>query len=222
MILIDPPAWPAHGRLWSHLASDTSIDELHHFATCHGIPRRAFEADHYDVPAERYEELLRVGAQPCSARELLAALVRAGLRRPRRRREEILSSHKLLDYYPHAGPCRVDVIASDLAVPAATSRDGWWVDVEGVLVRVVDGPHGWDLPSLNRSDQDGVALGYVRIRLLEHPQRGYRGPWPWIFRPVRQPARRTEGEWRGITDVKRRIGDHDAWPLVEWLSQPQI
>jgi Protein of unknown function (DUF4031) len=21
-VLIDPPGWPAHGRLWSHLASD--------------------------------------------------------------------------------------------------------------------------------------------------------------------------------------------------------
>ena len=31
-LLIDPPAWGAHGRLWSHLISDTSLAELHDFA----------------------------------------------------------------------------------------------------------------------------------------------------------------------------------------------
>ena len=219
MILIDPPAWPAHGRLWSHLASDTSLEELHHFATCHGIPRRAFEADHYDIPAERYDELVAVGARQCSSRELLGALVAAGLRRPRRRREELLASRHVDDYYPHAGPCRVDVIASDLPVPVATSRDGWWVDVHGVLVRTVDGPAGWDLPPLDKAETDGSALGFVRIRLLDHPGRGYRGPWPWIFRPVRRPTRRV-GEWRGMSDGRKRLADHDAWPLVEWLARP--
>ena len=32
MILIDPPNAAGHGRLWSHLASDTSLAELHAFA----------------------------------------------------------------------------------------------------------------------------------------------------------------------------------------------
>ena len=50
MILVDPPAWPAHGRLWSHLVSDTSYDELHAFARRLGIPARGFDRDHYDVP----------------------------------------------------------------------------------------------------------------------------------------------------------------------------
>ncbi|MFE3408058.1 DUF4031 domain-containing protein, partial [Streptomyces mirabilis] len=27
-VYIDPPAWPGHGRLWSHLVSDVSYDEL--------------------------------------------------------------------------------------------------------------------------------------------------------------------------------------------------
>ena len=30
-LLIDPPNSPGHGRLWSHLASDESFDELHRF-----------------------------------------------------------------------------------------------------------------------------------------------------------------------------------------------
>ena len=38
MILIDPPQVAGYGRLWSHLASDTSYDELHAFARAVGIP----------------------------------------------------------------------------------------------------------------------------------------------------------------------------------------
>ncbi|HET8766126.1 MAG TPA: DUF4031 domain-containing protein, partial [Pedococcus sp.] len=68
-IWIDPPAWPAHGRLWSHLVSDRSYDELHEFAAAQGIPRRAFEGDHYDVPDERYAALVGAGAQPVAGRD---------------------------------------------------------------------------------------------------------------------------------------------------------
>ena len=31
-VYIDAPTWPGHGRLWSHLASDVSYEELHAFA----------------------------------------------------------------------------------------------------------------------------------------------------------------------------------------------
>lgn len=80
-ILIDPPLVPAHGRMWSHLVSDTSLEELHDFAGRAGIPRRGFDADHYDVPAELYDDLVAAGAVPVRSRELVAALVRSGLRR---------------------------------------------------------------------------------------------------------------------------------------------
>ena len=81
MILVDPPNAPGHGRLWSHLASDTSYDELHVFARELGIPERGFDRDHYDVPAEWYERVVEAGAVPVSSRELVARLIRAGLRR---------------------------------------------------------------------------------------------------------------------------------------------
>jgi muramoyltetrapeptide carboxypeptidase len=81
MILVDPPAWPAHGRLWSHLISDTSLEELHAFAAVSGVPRRGFERDHYDVPVEMYDALIAAGARPVSARDLVRALESAGLRR---------------------------------------------------------------------------------------------------------------------------------------------
>ena len=81
MILIDPPNAPGHGRLWSHLVSDSSYDELHVFARGLGIPERGFDRDHYDVPAERYDDVVAAGATPVSSRELVARLIAAGLRR---------------------------------------------------------------------------------------------------------------------------------------------
>lgn len=71
---------PWRGRLWSHLASDSSLVELHAFAAAAGVPERAFERDHYDVPSELYDALVVAGATPVSSRELVARLVAAGLR----------------------------------------------------------------------------------------------------------------------------------------------
>lgn len=79
-VLIDQPIWPAHGTLWAHLVSDTSLQELHDFASTAGIPRRGFDHDHYDVPAERWDELVALGAEPVSVRELVERLQASGLR----------------------------------------------------------------------------------------------------------------------------------------------
>jgi hypothetical protein len=81
VILIDPPTWPGHGRLWSHLVSDVSYEELHAFARALGVPVRAFERDHYDVPEERYAQAVAAGALPVGGKELVARLVGSGLRR---------------------------------------------------------------------------------------------------------------------------------------------
>ncbi len=80
MILLDPPLWPRHGRTWSHLVSDTSLEELHAFAARTGVPERAFDRDHYDVPDERYDELVAAGAIPVGTRELVRRLRASGLR----------------------------------------------------------------------------------------------------------------------------------------------
>lgn len=85
MILIDPPNAPGHGRLWSHLASDVSYEELHAFAAQVGVPARGFDRDHYDVPAEWYDAVVAAGATPVTSRELVARLHAAGLRRRKRR-----------------------------------------------------------------------------------------------------------------------------------------
>ncbi|WP_037574914.1 DUF4031 domain-containing protein [Phaeacidiphilus oryzae] len=85
MILIDPPDWPGHGRYWSHLVSDVSFEELHVFARRLGVPPRAFERDHYDVPADLYQRAVRAGASAVPSRVLVARITAAGLRRPKHR-----------------------------------------------------------------------------------------------------------------------------------------
>lgn len=86
-VLVDAPRWAAHGTTWAHLVSDTSLDELHAFAERAGVPRRAFDLDHYDVPAERHAELVALGAEPVSAREMVVRLAASGLRVSGRDRE---------------------------------------------------------------------------------------------------------------------------------------
>ncbi|MEV5882634.1 DUF4031 domain-containing protein [Streptomyces sp. NPDC052020] len=84
-VYIDPPAWPGHGRMWSHLVSDVSFAELHAFAARLGVPRRAFERDHYDIPEHRYADAVRAGAVRVGSREVVRLLRAAGLRRPKGR-----------------------------------------------------------------------------------------------------------------------------------------
>ena len=80
MILVDRPVWPAHGRLWAHLVSDVSYEELHVFAEMLGAPRRAFDRDHYDIPEQRFRSALWLGATLLPSRDLAARLRAAGPR----------------------------------------------------------------------------------------------------------------------------------------------
>ncbi|MGF0115860.1 DUF4031 domain-containing protein [Promicromonospora sp. Marseille-Q5078] len=85
-LLLDPPAWAAHGRLWSHLVSDSSLHELRSFARAQGVGDRAFDLDHYDVPAESHDALVAAGAVPVTGGELSRRLAGSGLRVPGRER----------------------------------------------------------------------------------------------------------------------------------------
>ncbi|MFT3799210.1 DUF4031 domain-containing protein [Microbacterium sp.] len=87
-ILIDDARWPAHGRLWAHLVSDTSLDELHAFAAANGLPRRGFDRDHYDVPDRAVDQLIAAGAEHVSGGELVRRLIASGLRVTARERRE--------------------------------------------------------------------------------------------------------------------------------------
>lgn len=88
-ILIDPPQWPAHGTLWSHLVSDVSYEELHEFAARLPVPRRGFDLDHYDVPASMQERAIALGALPVSPKVIVDRLRDSGLRVRQRDREAL-------------------------------------------------------------------------------------------------------------------------------------
>ncbi|WP_396668245.1 DUF4031 domain-containing protein [Microbacterium sp. R86528] len=79
-ILIDDPRWPAHGRVWAHLVSDSNLGELHEFARAHDIPVRGFDLDHYDVPEQIHAQLVAAGAEHVSGHELVRRLIASGLR----------------------------------------------------------------------------------------------------------------------------------------------
>ena len=79
-VYLDPPLWPRHGKVWGHLVSDTSVEELLAFAARAGIPERAFDRDHVDVPEEMYPQLVEMGAQLVGTRELIVRLRASGLR----------------------------------------------------------------------------------------------------------------------------------------------
>jgi len=85
-LYVDPPAWPAHDRLWSHLVSDSSLHELRSFAHAQGLPDRSFDLDHYDVPADRHDDLVAAGARPVSGGDLARRLGASVLRVPGRER----------------------------------------------------------------------------------------------------------------------------------------
>ena len=63
------------GSKFSHLVSDASLEELHAFARAAGLSERAFDRDHYDVPAHRRAELVARGAVPVTGRELVRRLL---------------------------------------------------------------------------------------------------------------------------------------------------
>lgn len=234
MLLIDPPAWPAHGRLWSHLVSDTSFDELHEFAQRAGIPRRGFEGDHYDVPEERYADVLAAGAVPIGGRELLKRLQHSGLRIPKRTRERVVLSTPDAPWLPPGG--RADVIASrqDNAPPRTVVVRAVLRDERGLhVVERADG-RGLDLPTRPVTDGEhpsdavralahdlGVRseraslLGYVR-NVVREPDAGY--PWPVptaCFALFVLPASGLAGGlWLPAARQPGELGERHWWPLV--------
>ncbi len=157
-LLIDPPNAPGHGRMWSHLASDESFEELHRFARGLGIPERGFDRDHYDIPAERYDSVVAAGAVPVSSRDLITRLRAAGLRR---RKSEVLGTGRpgraLVRPAPLRPGARVAVVATSGPVPEKPLAVGldvlrsWGLDVQ-VADHVLEAGH----PYLAASDEHRV------------------------------------------------------------------
>ncbi len=163
-IWIDPPRWPAHQRLWSHLISDESYGELHAFAAAVGIPRGAFEGDHYDIPEERYAALVSAGAAPTSGKDVARRLRDSGLRFPKRRGEKPLASERDLVPGLPVGH-RIDLVASTLSTPdeLTSAMAVFVVDSHGLLLLVHSVVRdAWGGPAGGREPGEGVRAGAVR------------------------------------------------------------
>jgi hypothetical protein len=201
-VLIDPPGWPAHGRLWSHLASDTSLEELHAFARRAGLPERGFEGDHYDVPEERYQALVAAGAVPVDGRELVRRLQRSGLRRPKRRGERVVASRV------RPGGARVDTLLSALPPPGPVRAVLLVAVAGGELLVLPDGATGTEGALLPRADvrpgeDPADALAALGTAVLGEAWR-YGGP------PVQL------GYLRLVTANGRSAAAGDAEVAVRW------
>ncbi|GAB4065427.1 hypothetical protein GCM10028777_14830 [Angustibacter speluncae] len=206
-VLIDPPRWPAHGRLWSHLVSDTDLDELHAFADRVGLPRRAFEGDHYDVPAERYDQAVAAGAEPVEGRVLLSRLVASGLRVPKRRGERVLSSRV------EADGTRVDVVRSGLTPPPGA---GVLLDLVGPAVLLVRVDGAWGLPPQAWADGPARPLGVVRRR----PPGSRSSAWTHL-RVLAASVRVPAGATTRRVAVDAPVGP-DGAPLDPWVADAAL
>jgi hypothetical protein len=246
-LLIDQPRWPAHGRLWSHLISVSSLAELHAFADLLGLPPRSFEGDHYDVPAEHYRAVLAAGARPVSMRELVVALHASGLRRPKRKGERVLASVMLPDDATPAGT-RMDLLASSLPSPVAPARIDVLVlrrsEAAGSSVLVLGGRSpspAWSLPGADPTVSDraeGLAARVVRqqtgvrvdassLRICGHARILSAEPrWTtYLTTTIAADAEPSIAARWLPTDDLSHASTQLWWPLVDWLldrRQPRM
>jgi len=235
-IWIDPPGWPAHDRLWSHLISDTSYAELHTFAALAGIPARGFDGDHFDVPQERYAALVAAGARPTGGKDLACRLRDSGLRFQKRKGERPLAAYRNVVFNLDVGHS-LHVVASPMPTPDELTAAAvvFVTDAGGamLLVRTV-ARDAWGSPAGGREpgetvlecairetwEESGLRLdpaalrpcGYERVTLDEGPnghwpnQRNYIACFTTVLDEVRPAV-----EPRGV--------DVDA---AEWVDWPEV
>ena len=204
-IWIDPPKWPAHGTVWAHVVSDSSLSELHDFAARAGLSPRGFDADHYDVPSQRVPALIAVGARTTSSRDLLRRLTESGLRVPKRKGERVLATVLIeLD----DGPAHRELIASAVAV--ATPVTHVLIRTDTALLIADDG----SIPTAAAEVPVAQAgpLGYERLR----PLRAGRGTpvQSWVGARSLGPTPLPGMQWLTLGEARDRWGGEPWWELV--------
>jgi len=234
-IWIDQPSWPGYGRLWSHLISDASYEELHAFATQAGIPLRGFDGDHFDVPEEWYGALIEAGARPTGGLELARRLRDSGLRFQKRKGERPLAAYRNglpnleVDHSLHlvASPLLTPDGLTAAVVVFVSDADGALLLVRTVVRAAWGAPAGGRLPAetvlecatRETWEESGLCIdpatlkpcGYERVTFDAEST----GRWPnrrnyvACFATVLQVGR---------PPVAPRCGNVDAAEWVSWLE----
>ena len=175
-LLVDPARWPHRGGLWCHLVSDASFEELHEFAHRLGIPRVAFQGDHYDLDEKTRQSAVQLGARTVDPRVIVSVLGAAGLRRgpalvrrglagvrdlpaPQRRTDRLLLRQWRDDDREAFAAMNADpAVARWLGGPLRRDQSDALVDRHAVLLAV----RGFGLWSVERSDT-GEFVGAVGL-----------------------------------------------------------
>lgn len=137
-LLIDTPRWRWRGRLWAHLISDESLDELHDAAELLGLRYLSFGCDHYDVPETIWTEACG-RAELVDSRQIVRTLRQSGLRVPGGKNRKAWRPLDVLP--PSMRPGEVDdwlravALALDGAAVEYLARPG-----ELVVLHLLDGP----------------------------------------------------------------------------------
>lgn len=173
-LLIDTPRWPWRGRLWAHLISDESLDELHAAARDLDLRYLSFGCDHYDVPDTVWAAACQ-RATLVDPREIVGSLRASGLRvgggkrRKAWRRVDRLPSTLesdgvgdwLADVRPHLAEAAVEVLARP---------------TEWLVLHILDGPERPELGELGQgpgsrsaSVWETVADGRYSLELVIRP-----------------------------------------------------
>ena len=193
-IWIDPPRWPAHGRLWSHLISDVSADELHAFAQRGGRARAGVRGRPLRRAAGAVRRAGDRGRAPGRGQGAGAHPRASGLRIQKRKGERVVLTRWDAHWIPP--PNRFDVIVSTQPHPppatvvvrllvlgprgtvALARRRGGGLDLPAA-------PVGDKAPSLALAALAGrtvsgaslpTLLGYARNTVWDPEPDGY--PWP--------------------------------------------
>src|SRR5215210_1715821 len=82
-------------KLWCHMASDASFDELHGFAARLGIARDRFQGDHYDLGPRQRARAVALGAEEVHTNELTVRMAGPRGDRARARHQRRLSADGL-------------------------------------------------------------------------------------------------------------------------------
>ena len=177
VLLIDPPAWPAHGRLWSHLVSDTSYRGAARLRRARSASRgRASRGTTTTSPRRGMPRSSPPVPCPIDGRELLKRLRDSGLRISKRKHERVLQSTPDAPWLPAGRSGGRHRVATGR--PAAQHRRGAARrDRPGWAARASAGPTvGPDLPS--RPVAPATAAGRSRRPRRVHRRRRPAGGVP--------------------------------------------